>query len=95
MPEPSQVTPTEQTEEPNAQPNQNQLPDTPAEEKSHASEAQSLGSQITTGDPKLPIITISGDEQKDKILEKINPDSIIDPIKLKPVVGDPMIQKHE
>ena len=84
-----------QPEEPNAQPTQNQLPDTPVEEKSNTSEAQSLGSQITTGDIQLPIITIFGDEQKDKILEKINPDTIVDPSKLKPVVGDPMKQINE
>lgn len=100
MPEPSNVTPTEQTEEPNAQPNQNQLPNTPAEEKSSASEVQSLDSpQITTGSPQLPIITDINNESKNKILEKLCPDSIndpkIDPSKLKPVVFDPMIQKHE
>ncbi len=100
MPEPSHVTPMEQTEEPNVQPHQNQLPNTPAEEKSNASEVQSLNSpQITTGSPQLPIITDINDELKDKILEKLCPDSIsdpkIDPSKLKPVVADPMIQKHE
>ena len=95
MPEPSQVTPTEQPEEPNAQPNQNQLPDTPAEEKSKISDPQSLGSQITTGDSKLPIITIFNDEQKDKILEIINPDTITDPSKLQPRASDPMKQINE
>ena len=80
MPEPTQVTPTEQSEEPNVQPSQNQLPNTPAEEKSSASELQSLDSpEITTGSPQLPIITIFGDEQKDKILEIINSDPIIKP----------------
>ena len=95
MQKPSQVNTPEQPEEPNAQPTQNQLPDTPVEEKSNTSEAQSLGSQITTGDTQLPIITIFGDEQKDKILEKINPDAIVDPSKLKPVVSDPMKQINE
>ena len=100
MPEPSQATPTEQPEEPNVQPPQNQLPNTPVEEKSNASEVQSLDSpQITTSSPQLPIITNINDELKDKILEKLCPDSIsnpkIDPSKLKPVVFDPMIQKHK
>ena len=127
MQKPSQVTSSEQPEEPNAQPTQNQLPDTPAEEKSNAScdsfravlprqimgdvpiqlpdtpaeeknknsEPQSLGSQISTGDPQLPIITIFNDEQKDKILEIINPDTITDPSKLKPRANDPMKQINE
>ena len=100
MPEPSQATPTEHPEEPNVQPPQNQLPNTPAEEKSNASEVQSLDSpQITTGSPQLPIITDINNESKNKILEKLYPDSIsdpkINPSKLKPRVSDPMIQKHE
>ena len=90
MQKPSQVNTPEQPEEPNTQPTQNQLPDTPVEEKSNTSEAQSLGSQITTGDSKLPIITIFNDEQKDKILEIINPDTITDPSKLQPRASDPM-----
>ena len=72
-----------------------QLSDTPAEEKSKVSEAQPLGAQITTGDPQLPIITIFNDEQKDKILEIINPDTITDPSKLKPRANDPMKQINE
>jgi len=95
MPQPSEVNTPEQLAEPNAQPTQNQLPAMPAEEKSKASESQSLGAQITTGDIQLPIITIFSDEQKDKILEIINPDTIVDPSKLKPVVGDPMKQINE
>ena len=80
MPEPSHATPMEQPEEPNVQPPQNQLPNTPVEEKSNASEVQSLDSpQITTSSPQLPIITDINDEQKDKILEIINSDPIIKP----------------
>ena len=95
MPNSSKVNRPEQPEEPNSQSTQNQLPDTPAEEKSKVSEAQPLGAQITTGDPQLPIITIFNDEQKDKILEIINPDTITDPSKLKPRANDPMKQINE
>ncbi len=88
----SEVVTQKQSEEPASQPPVAQQSDLAVEQKNDESTTTSLElpPPITTGDPQLPIITLFGDEQKNKILEKINPDIIIDPSKLKPVVGDPM-----
>ncbi len=60
-PKPAQVATQEQAtpdqpEESAIRPPADKQPDSPVVQKSNVSEAQSLGAQITTGDPQLPIV---------------------------------------
>ena len=66
MPEPSQITPAEQSEEHNNQLPADQQPETPAKQENNQS-ATNLGTKITTGTPQLPIITDVSDELKETL----------------------------